>query len=72
MSTSGDIYFKLPTLLFSGQVPLLDPKMPKSTILRSILRNYLELSLVEIGEELGMSARRIFWNFISLWIIFIE
>ena len=34
-TTSGDIYFKEPAFTFSGLLPEVEPKIPKSTIFKS-------------------------------------
>jgi hypothetical protein len=54
-SNSGAIYFKLPAVDFSLQVPLLDPNIPKSTILILI-----ELMSLPEGSVVISSWRRIF------------
>ena len=65
VSSSGDINFKLPAVLFSADMPLFVPKMPKST-------NLILIPLELLSGKVSMWwARRIFWNLMSRWMIFL-
>lgn len=64
-SSSGAMKRKLPQLTFSILIPDIEPKMPKSTTLRSTE----SMISLPYWSYAGSSASITFWNFMSLWMI---
>lgn len=69
--SSGDIYFNEPAFTFSGLIPDVEPKIPKSTNLRSKSKSLTPfLPPDSIGwVQSGLRESKIFWNLRSLCMI---